>query len=99
MVSFCVLLDGTANQVKQFLGIPYEQSVQFWNATLKYYFGTDDADTLRAIEEKAAIICYARLLRRTLCKSKDDEAYKAKMVEYCKQTLCDLVPKTDSLAV
>ena len=87
------------NQVKQFLGIPYEQSVQFWNATLKYYFGTDDADTLRAIEEKAAIICYARLLRRTLRKSKDDEAYKAKMVEYCKQTLCDLVPKTDSLAV
>lgn len=86
-------------QVMRFLGIPYEQSLQFWNATLKYYFGTDDADALRAIEEKAAIICYARLLRRTFRKAKEDEAYKAKMVEYCKQALCDMVPRTDSLTV
>ena len=87
------------DQVKEFLGIPYEQSVQFWNATLKYYFGTQDADALQAVEDKAAIICYARLLRRTVRKSKDDEAYKAKMIEYCKQALCDLVPKTQSLTV
>lgn len=86
-------------QVMRFLGIPYEQSLQFWNATLKYYFGTDDADALRAIEEKAAIICYARLLRRTFRKAKEDEAYKAKMVEYCKQALCNMVPRTDSLTV
>lgn len=86
-------------QVMRFLGIPYAQSLQFWNATLKYYFGTDDAYALRAIEEKAAIICYARLLRRTFRKAKEDEAYKAKMVEYCKQALCDMVPRTDSLTV
>ena len=85
------------NNVKEFLGIPYEQSVQFWKATLKYYFDTEDAAFMQEIENKAAIIGYARILRRTFRKAKEDEDYKARLIEYCKSTLCELVPKTDSL--
>ena len=84
--------------VKRFLGIPYEQAVQFWNATLRYYFDSADEAFLREIENKAAIIGYARVLRRTFRKAKEDEAYKARMIEYCKNALCELVPQTDSLA-
>ncbi|MBR3552325.1 MAG: phosphotransferase [Clostridia bacterium] len=84
--------------VKGFLGIPYEQAGAFWKATMKYYFGTEDAAALQAIEDKAAILCYARILRRTFRKAKEDAAYKARLIEYCKDALCKLVPVTDTLA-
>ena len=84
--------------IKRFLGIPYEQGRRFWNETLRAYFGTDDPEKLQEIENKASIIAYARVLRRTYRKSKEDEDYKARMIEFCKNTLCELVPKTDSLS-
>ena len=85
------------DNVKQFLGISYEQAEAFWKATLKYYFDTTDPAFLQEIEDKAAVICYARLLRRTLRKAKESDAYKARMIAYCKQALCDLVAKTQTL--
>ena len=84
--------------VKRFLGIPYEQAQLFWKATLKYYFNTEDEAVWQAIEDKAAIIGYARVLRRTFRKAKEDEDYKARLVEYCKTALCELVPRTDTLS-
>ena len=84
--------------VFHFLGIPYEQAQLFWKATLRDYFETDDEAVLQKIEDQSAIICYARLLRRTFRKAKEDDAYKAKLVEYCKNALCDLVPRIDTLS-
>lgn len=86
------------NNVMNFLGIPYETAVGFWRSTLKYYFETEDEATLQAIEDKAAIIGYSRVLRRTFRKAKESEEYKARLVEYCKNALCDLVPKTETLS-
>ena len=84
--------------VKRFLGIPYEQAQRFWKATLRYYFNTDDEAALQEIENKAAIIGYARVLRRTFRKAKESEEYKARLIEYCKNALCALVPQTNSLS-
>ena len=86
------------NNVKGFLGIPYEQAQRFWKATLRYYFDTEDKAALQEIENKAAIIGYARVLRRTFRKAKESEDYKARLIEYCKNALCTLVPQTDSLS-
>ena len=86
------------NNVMNFLGIPYETAVGFWRSTLKYYFETEDEATLQAIEDKAAIIGYSRVLRRTFRKAKESEEYKARLIEYCKNALCDLVPKTETLS-
>jgi hypothetical protein len=83
--------------VEKFLGIPRENAKLFWRTTLRAYFETDDENALQSIENMSAIICYARILRRTIRKAKEDEDYKARLVEFCKNTLCDLVPKTDKL--
>lgn len=83
--------------VEQFLGIKREQSIRFWRTTVKEYFATEDEEKLNEIENMSAIICYARILRRTIRKAKEDEDYKARLVEFCKNTLCDLVPKTEKL--
>ena len=84
--------------VLHFLGIPYEQAQRFWKATVRYYFDSEDEAVLHKIEDQSAIICYARLLRRTFRKAKEDEAYKARLIEYCKNALCNLVPRVDSLS-
>ena len=84
--------------VKRFLGIPYEQAQRFWKETVRAYFGTDDEAFLQGIEDKSAIIGYSRVLRRTFRKAKEDEDYKARLVQYCQNALCELVPKTDSLS-
>ena len=86
------------DNVKGFLGISYEQAQQFWKATLKYYFDGADEAYLQEIENKAAIIGYARVLRRTFRKAKESEDYKARLIAYCKNALCTLVPQTDSLS-
>ena len=85
------------NNVEKFLGITHDTAVLFWNETLKAYFETDDESVLAEIENMSAIICYARILRRTVRKAKEDEEYKARLIEYCKNALCELVPKTDKL--
>ena len=84
--------------VHRFLGITYETAGELWHSTLKYYFGTEDEEKLREIEKKAEVLCYARILRRTVRKAKESEEVKAKLIDYCKKTLCDLVPQTDSLS-
>ncbi len=86
------------NNVKEFLGIPYEQANRFWNATLRCYFPDADEAARKEIETKAAIIGYSRLLRRTFRKAKENEDYKARLVEYCKQALTEMVPAVDSLS-
>ncbi len=86
------------DNVKNFLGIPYEQAQRFWKATLKAYFGTEDPAVLQEIENKAAVIGFARVLRRTCRKAKENEDYKARLIEYCKNALCTLVPALDSLS-
>ncbi len=86
------------NNVKMFLGIPFEQAETFWNATLKYYFDGKDEAFLQEIENKAAIIGFSRVLRRTFRKAKEDEDYKARLIDYCKNALCTLVPQTDTLS-
>ncbi|MBQ6263951.1 MAG: phosphotransferase [Clostridia bacterium] len=83
--------------VEKFLGIKREYAALFWRTTVREYFGTDDEEKFREIENMSAIICYARILRRTIRKAKEDEDYKARMIEFCKNTLCDLVPVTEKL--
>ena len=85
------------NRVKEFLGISYETADVFWHSTLKYYFGTENPEKLAEIESKAAVICYARILRRTVRKAKETEDYKKKLIEYCINYLTENVPKIDSL--
>ena len=89
----CVSRDDFAG----FLGITIEQSVDFWNYTLDAYFAGKDDAYKEEIERKAAIICYARILRRTIRKvAKDDPEYQP-LVDFCKEYLIENVPKVDDL--
>jgi len=77
----------------KFMGMPMEITKQIWDKTLKLYFGTEDPEELRNYSDKARIIGYTRLLRRTLRREPDNTA----VIENCKTKLCELLNEVDSL--
>ena len=83
--------------VREFLGISPEQAIEYWKALLSSYFETDDEAVLKDIEERAALIGYTRLLRRTVRRLKDGDDYSRRLIERCKEELIDLAEKHDKL--
>lgn len=81
------------SQVEKFMGITYDVSTKIWEDTLKLYFGTEDEKTLEEYANKAKIIGYTRLLRRTIRRAPDNTA----LIEYCKNNLTELTEKVNSL--
>lgn len=82
-----------------FIGISYEAGVEIWNRTLRLYFGTDDGDTLKKIENKASLVGYVRVLRRTLRRIGTSRPEDANAVEYLKKEIIRLTDAVDTLAL
>jgi len=77
----------------QFMGMPFELTSEIWNKTLKLYFGTDDEKELQKYSDKARVVGYTRLLRRTLRREPDNTA----VIENSKKQLGILLDRVDSL--
>ena len=85
-------LDHTVTE--KFLGIPYETTLQIWRKTLEKYFGTTDDAVIAEYENKAMVIGYTRLLRRTIRR----DAENTVLIDHCKRRLSELLAQVDSLA-
>ena len=83
--------------VKNFIGISYETACEIWENTLKLYFGTDDKALLESYSDKARIVGYTRLIRRSI-RRKGLETEKGRAeIENAKKQLCELLDRVDSL--
>lgn len=83
--------------VKKFQGFDFETATVFWNKVLKAYLGTDDEAAIRDLEDKARIVGYTRMIRRSIRRGGLEDADKLKEIEYWKAELIKLLDKTDSL--
>ena len=81
----------------RFLGIDRETSVRFWRKSLELYLGTTDEQTVRAVEEKAMVMGYMRLLRRRIRRNGYDTEEGRREIACYRARLCELLPRTDSL--
>ena len=85
------------NVVKEFQGFDHETALKFWKKTLAAYLGTDDEDKIKEIEDKARVLSYSRLIRRSIRKGGlDDEKSKAE-IELWVRELTELLKTVDSL--
>ena len=82
-----------------FLGIPYETAVAFWKKSLALYLGTEDEETNRIAEEKAMVIGYARLLRRTIRRNGLNTPDGQSRIALCRRHLEELLERIENLAV
>ena len=79
-----------------FFGFDFETAKRFWNMALKMYLGTEDEAVCQSIAEKAMVIGYTRMLRRSV--RRPNEADSQKKIARCKEMLAILLEKTDSIS-
>ena len=78
--------------VRDFLGFDFETAGRFWRMSLARYLETEDESVINSVEEKAKIIGYTRILRRSI--RRNDTATN---IEYYKKQLTRLLDKVDTL--
>ena len=83
--------------IKSFQGFDIETAHEFWHKTLKAYLETDDEEVIRSVEDKARIVGYTRLIRRSIRrKGLEDPARKAE-IDLWTSELIELLGKYDTL--
>ena len=83
--------------VERYLGIDYQTAGEFWEKTLRFYLGTEDESAVRALEEKAAVIGFTRLLRRRVRRGGLDTEQGRAEFEHDRTRLTELLSRVDSL--
>ncbi len=79
---------------QKFLGFSHELAGEFWHRALAMYLDTEDSARLTEVENKAKIIGYMRLLRRTVRRSEPD---REQLIEFYKDRLINLIPSVNEL--
>ena len=79
-----------------FFGYTFETAGKFWNMALKVYLGTEGEAVCQSVAEKAMIIGYTRMLRRSV--RRPDEAESPARIARCKEMLSILLEKVDDLS-
>lgn len=87
--------DVDKNVTEEFLGIPRETAIYIWNKTLPLYLETEDEEKIKAVEKKAKLVGYTRLLRRTIKREGFEKA--SKTIEFYKENLLQLIDEVDTL--
>ena len=83
--------------IKKFQGFDLETAHKFWQKTLRTYLETDDEEVIKSVEDKARIVGYTRLIRRSIRrKGLEDPARKAEIDLWTKE-LIELLDKYDTL--
>ena len=82
--------------VEKFMGVSYDMATAIWNKTLRLYFGTEDQARLDEIADKAKVIGYTRLLRRTI-RRQGGTAEGQAVIANCKTRLAELLSRVDEL--
>ena len=92
--AFIGFAETDAGITKKFMGYESETAERFWKMSLKKYLGTDD-DRFVEVENKARVIGYTRLLRRSV-RRPDEEGAKER-IAYYKERLTEVINKVDTL--
>ena len=95
--AYCGFSEADPEAVKRFLGIDRDTARRFWHRSLALYLDTDDEQTVRSVEDKAKVIGFMRLLRRSIRRIGFDTEEGRREIECYRSQLTDLLPRVDSL--
>ena len=80
------------NKVEYFLNIPYAKANYIWKKLLEYYFEGTGIDP-QEVEDKAKVVGYARMLRRTIKREPENTA----LIDHSLKELIKYVDKADTI--
>lgn len=82
---------------RKFLGFDYETAGEIWDKSLRCYLDTENENRIREVSEKAAVIGYTRLMRRTIRRDGLNTEKGRLIIENCRMHLEDLLMRIDTL--
>jgi anti-sigma regulatory factor (Ser/Thr protein kinase) len=85
------------DSVREFQGFDYETASEFWHKLLRTYLGTNDEDVIKDVEDKARIIGYTRLIRRSIRRKGLESAGTKAEIDHWTEELIDLLKEKESL--
>ena len=83
--------------VLHFMGFDYETSCKFWHKVLAAYLNTNCEAKIREVENKARIIGYTRLIRRSIRRGGLEDKDRKAEIDHWTEELIELLGKTDTL--
>ncbi|MBP5256070.1 MAG: ATP-binding protein [Clostridia bacterium] len=83
--------------IKKFQGFDFETGCAFWRGSLSEYLGTKSEVKIREVEDKARIIGYTRMIRRSVRRGGLDTEKGRAEISFWKENLLALLSKTDKL--
>ena len=95
--AYCGFGETQPGQSWEFFGIAPEISVAIWKKSLRMYFDTADEAELSRIEDKARLVGYTRLMRRTIRRAGLESEEGRRKVDYYRQGILKLLETVDSL--
>ena len=82
---------------ESFMGISHELAEKIWDKTVRLYFGTDDEAKLKELTDKAKVIGYTRMMRRTIRRNGFNTEAGRRDIESCRQHLAELLETVTTL--
>ena len=83
--------------IRKFLGRPFEVTARLWHETLRLYLDDADEARIRAVEEKARIVGFTRIMRRSIRRGGLDTEDGRATIAHCRMQLAELLPRVDTL--
>lgn len=83
--------------IKKFQGFDRDTGLSFWKKSLAAYLGTDCETKIREVEDKARIIGYTRMIRRSIRRNGLETENGRAEINLWKEELLELLEKTDTL--
>lgn len=84
--------------VENYMGFSYETAKKFFRCFLEHYLDTKDEARIQEVTDKAALLCYTRLVRRVMKKGKLSEEDNAEVERLTKIT-ADYLERVDNLEI
>ena len=83
--------------IRTFQGFDFDTSQKFWRRSLAAYLGTNDENKINEVEDKARIIGYTRMIRRSIRRGLDKEEIGKQEVDLWTSELMELLDRVDTL--
>ena len=94
--AFVGFSDGNPGRSMEFLKFDYITAQKFWRDALSLYLDTTDENRLNEVEDKAKLVGYTRILRRTIKRESNTE-FGQKQIALYKERIHELVQKVTDL--
>ena len=83
--------------IKKFQGFDFETGKKFWHKVLAAYLDTKSETKIKEVEDKARIVGYTRIIRRSIRRGGLENEKSRAEIELWKKNLVELLHKTDTL--